>query len=176
MKCHLNTIPCPPMQSLRNILIVLVLSYSIPAGASSGSSLLLFETVTANEVKLNARIFTLLKDTRGFLWLGTDAGLSRYDGYSNIRIQLPNPDHSSILATSSIEALANGKDSTLWIGSSQGLFHLNLNTWQSQRPGMFQDKFIRILLYQNDTCLWVGTNDGLYRYNPGSGRSQYYSG
>lgn len=163
------------MRQFYTILIVMVLGNATYAIASSGPGMLLFETVTANNTTLNSQVYTTLHDPRGFIWLGTDAGLMRYDGYSNIRLQLPDPDHSQILATSSVETLALENDNSLWIGSSQGLIKLDLNTWETLRPRLFQNLNVRALLIQNDTCIWVGTNVGLYRYNPEREQSQYFS-
>ncbi len=163
------------MRALYSLLILLVFWNASFVNASVDSDMLLFETVTANNVSLNSRIYTILNDPRGFIWLGTDAGLLRYDGYSSIRVQTNNPDHSLILATAGIEVLATGSDSTLWIGTSQGLINLNLNTWESTRPGIFQNNTIRTLLFQSDTCVWIGTNHGLYSYNPVIKQAVYYS-
>lgn len=163
------------MRQFYTILSLLVLGYAVNASASQGPGMLLFETVTANDNNLNTRIYTILHDPRGFVWLGTDAGLLRYDGYSNIRLQLPNPDHSMILATSGVEALALSNDTSLWIGTSQGLINLNLNNWETKSPALIPEKNIRTLLSQNDTCLWVGTDHGLYKYNPKSEQVLYFS-
>ena len=163
------------MRHFYSILIVLFLVNVSYGRSSYDAGMLLFETVSANNISLNSKTFTILHDPRGFTWLGTDAGLLRYDGYSAIRIRLPDPDHSVILATSSVETMVHGKDSSLWIGTSQGLINLNLNTWKTKRPEIFQKYNVRALLFQNDTCIWVGTNHGLYKYNPQNEQAHYFS-
>ncbi|MEA3476796.1 MAG: two-component regulator propeller domain-containing protein, partial [Bacteroidota bacterium] len=137
--------------------------------------MLLFETVTANNSQLNSRVHTTLHDPRGFVWMGTNSGLLRYDGYSSIRLQLLDTDHSLILATSTVETITLQNDTTLWIGSSQGLINLNLISHESHRPDIFKKSNVRALLLQNDTCIWVGTNHGLYRFNPESEQVSYFS-
>ncbi|MCK5694455.1 MAG: hypothetical protein KAI08_16435, partial [Bacteroidales bacterium] len=163
------------MRQLYTILIVLVIWNAAYVRASSGPGSLLFETVTANNANITSQVYTTLQDPRGFIWLGTDAGLMRYDGYSSIRLKLPDPDHSLILATSTVEILALQNNNSLWIGSSQGLISLDLNTWETLRPRIFQNLNIRALLIQNDTCIWVGTNHGLYKYNPENEQAIYFS-
>ena len=163
------------MRQLYTILIVLVIWNAAYVRASSGPGSLLFETVTANNANITSQVYTTLQDPRGFIWLGTDAGLMRYDGYSSIRLKLPDPDHSLILATSTVEILALQNNNSLWIGSSQGLISLDLNTWETLRPRIFQNLNIRALLIQNDTCIWVGTNQGLYKYNPENEQAIYFS-
>jgi len=157
------------------LLSLLFLVNAANVNASPEGGMLLFETVTANNSKLNAQVYISLHDPRGFVWMGTDAGLQRYDGYSNIRLQLPDSDHSLILATSTIETLALQNDSSLWIGSSQGLINLNLRTLETSRPDIFSESNVRALLFLNDTCIWVGTNQGLYKFNPQGEQAQYFS-
>jgi len=53
----------------------------------------------------------------GYLWLGTDEGLARFDGYEFVIFNKGNGD----LPSNSITALSAGADGTLWIGTANGL-------------------------------------------------------
>ena len=61
------------------------------------------------------RAITQTKD--GHLWLGTDEGLARFDGYEFVVFNKTNCD----LPDNSITALAAANDGGLWIGTSNGL-------------------------------------------------------
>ncbi|PIB37510.1 hypothetical protein BFP72_10360 [Reichenbachiella sp. 5M10] len=68
----------------------------------------------------NSQVNCILEDAFGFLWVGTLSGLNRYDGYSyQTFFHDANDAHS--IANNTIMWLANGPDSTLWIGTGQGL-------------------------------------------------------
>src|SRR5215472_8419184 len=62
-------------------------------------------------------IRAITQTTDGYLWLGTDEGLARFDGYEFVTF---NRDHGDLPANS-ITALAAGKDGSLWIGTRNGL-------------------------------------------------------
>lgn len=62
-------------------------------------------------------IRTIAQTTDGYLWLGTDEGLARFDGYDFHHYDKASSD----LPSNSITALAAGGDGVLWIGTSNGL-------------------------------------------------------
>src|SRR5437899_9870410 len=53
----------------------------------------------------------------GYLWLGTDEGLARFDSYEFIIFNKDNGD----LPSNSITALSAGAEGSLWIGTANGL-------------------------------------------------------
>lgn len=62
-------------------------------------------------------IRAITQTTDGYLWLGTDEGLARFDGYDFVVF---DKDHSKLPANS-VAALAAGADGSLWIGTPNGL-------------------------------------------------------
>ena len=62
-------------------------------------------------------IRAMAQTSDGYLWLGTDEGLARFDGYEFVTF---NKDKGE-LPGNSITALAAGRDGVLWIGTAQGL-------------------------------------------------------
>ena len=65
------------------------------------------------------RAITQTKD--GYLWLGTDEGLARFDGYEFVVFNKSNGN----LPDNSITALAAANDGGLWIGTANGLTQLS---------------------------------------------------
>ncbi len=62
-------------------------------------------------------IRAIAQTSDGYLWLGTDEGLVRFDGYEFVPFQKSNGS----LPSNSITALAAAPDGSLWIGTSDGL-------------------------------------------------------
>src|SRR5882757_2839344 len=61
----------------------------------------------------------IVQTTDGYLWLGTDEGLARFDGFEFVSFNRERGAPPS----NSISALAAGTDGSLWIGSRSGLTH-----------------------------------------------------
>jgi ligand-binding sensor domain-containing protein/serine phosphatase RsbU (regulator of sigma subunit) len=78
---------------------------------------------TAQSGLSQSRVNTILQDSLGFLWVGTQEGLNKYDGYTfdHFRYQPNTPS----LSNNTIRCLAEGKDGILWVGTDWGLNKLS---------------------------------------------------
>src|SRR5688572_18241200 len=69
-------------------------------------------------------ISAITQDAHGFIWFGTEEGLSRYDGYDFVSFV---PGTENTLSNFTVTSLAADKDS-LWIGTAKGLDRMDLAT------------------------------------------------
>jgi len=60
----------------------------------------------------------MAQTTDGYLWIGTQAGLMRFDG---VRFVLWRPPEGNELPSSRVNSLLGARDGSLWIGTSAGL-------------------------------------------------------
>ncbi|RYG14486.1 MAG: hybrid sensor histidine kinase/response regulator, partial [Chitinophagaceae bacterium] len=95
-----------------------------------GASVLLCQNVSAQSKKFrNISVeeglsqstgFTIIQDTLGFVWVGTQDGLNRYNG-RDFKVYSPVKDDESSLQSYYIRSLYLDHRGTLWIGGNQGI-------------------------------------------------------
>src|ERR1039458_8710769 len=109
-------------------------------------------------------IRAIAQTTDGYLWLGTDEGLARFDGYEFVVYNKTNGD----LPDNSITALAAANDGGLWIGTSNGLTQYREGRFRTftVKQGL-PDAAITALLADREGALWVVAGGYLSRYPDG---------
>ncbi len=128
------------------------------------------------------QINCILKDSRGFLWFGTEQGLVKYDGYDYTMYNQVSGTQNS-LSSLKINTLIEDRDQKLWIGTFQGglnWFDPVTETFHNYFSGSndsisFGGQDINAMELQSDGTLWIGyRNGGLDRFNPETGKIKNY--
>ena len=63
---------------------------------------------------------TIIQDSKGFVWIGTQDGLNLYDGHK-FRVFHNDPDDTLSLCDNFVHAILENSDGSLWIGTENGL-------------------------------------------------------
>ena len=128
-------------------------------------------------------VSTLAQDRRGFLWLGTSAGLMRYDGYRLDPAAPRAEGEAARQARAFIRVVLVTRDGRLWFGTeSDGLGRYDPDTDRldvfRHRPGdphALAAGTVRALAEDTEGGVWIGTiGHGLDRYDPASDRFQHF--
>jgi signal transduction histidine kinase/ligand-binding sensor domain-containing protein/DNA-binding response OmpR family regulator len=78
-----------------------------------------FKHLTVNEGLVSNHINTIVKDEMGFLWFGTNTGLSRYDGH-RFKSYSNRPNNKTSLINNAVLHLFTGFDQKLWLRTNKG--------------------------------------------------------
>lgn len=101
----------------------------------------------------------ILKDHRNYLWIGTNDGLNRYNGYEFEQFRFQKEDSTSI-SDNKIYFLHEDRTARLWVGTSRGLNWYDPTVKQFHRVKQFEGAFIRHLIELENGQLWVATRSG----------------
>jgi signal transduction histidine kinase/ligand-binding sensor domain-containing protein len=130
-----------------------------------------FATVGDGESIPDNNVSALAQDASGFIWIGTPAGLLRYDGYRFRSFAGADGDARS-LAGDFVRSLLSASDGRLWIGTNaDGVAVLDRNGARVTRvraaAGGLSSNTVRALAEDANGGVWIGTREGL-DYWPGS--------
>ena len=78
-----------------------------------------FEKITVQNGLSHNKVNCILQDRRGFIWIGTDDGLNRYDGKSFVHFRARPADSTSI-SGNIITCILEDADQRLWIATADG--------------------------------------------------------
>jgi ligand-binding sensor domain-containing protein/two-component sensor histidine kinase len=80
---------------------------------------LYFENLGMPNGLSHPKVNCIIQDRRGFMWIGTDDGLNRYDGKTFVRFH-HRPGDSASLSGNIITALLEDKEDRIWIATADG--------------------------------------------------------
>ena len=104
----------------------------------------------------SSEITAIAKDSRGFLWIGTAAGLSYYDGYAFTNYQYSD-DKSFIGTVNVIKPV--GRD-TIWMGAGSGLYCILKNRLIKVNEDVNKPQGVNDIVAEPSGSLWLATENG----------------
>jgi ligand-binding sensor domain-containing protein len=120
---------------------------------------------TINEGLPDNCIHDIFKDSRGFLWIGTNAGLAKFDG-GNFQI------YSSLngLAGDQISSITEDNQGNIWIGCRDGgvsIFNGEKIESFNSESGIISNEVSKLYFSKKYSILFIGTENGLSIFENG---------
>ncbi len=140
-----------------------------------------FDKLTSQEGLSQNTVTAMLQDNLGFIWIGTQNGLNRYDA-SNFKTYKVEQNRNSI-PDNHITFLLQTEDNFIWIGTqSGGLCRLNTITeqfevfaYEPQNPLSLSAGAVTCILRDSKNRTWIGTSiGGLNLFNPQTKTFDHY--
>ncbi|MBN2612357.1 MAG: GAF domain-containing protein [Bacteroidales bacterium] len=152
-------------------LIILLLSLMGIQVMSQKVNHIKFENISTRQGLSQSSPNCILQDSRGILWIGTEDGLNKYDGYDFI-IYRPKVNEQGSVSNNRIKCMVEDKNGNLWIGTNGGGLNIydrmkdSFSVFQGFDSVAFEASFINCLYYDDEGIIWAGTVSGLYKINP----------
>ncbi|HIE16254.1 MAG TPA: hypothetical protein EYP69_04950 [Bacteroidales bacterium] len=132
-----------------------------------------FVSFTTKDNLSQSTVYKIVQDKQGFIWIGTDDGLNKFDG-KNFKIYKNIPNNINSLSSNKINDLYVDKDGNIWIATDRGFNLYNVSTQKFTRF-FFKTKYNENDLNNyNKICFdslrngfWLATNkSGFVFFNP----------
>ncbi|RSZ61136.1 GAF domain-containing protein [Massilia atriviolacea] len=130
-----------------------------------------FEHIGLEQGLSQETVQTILQDRQGFMWLGTQAGLNRYDGY-RMTVFKNDPADPDSIADNYISASFEDEQGRLWFGTKGGLIRYERGTRKFIRyaTGDMNNRVVSAIVADGSGGLWLASGEGLKRFDPASAR------
>ncbi|MDP4271422.1 MAG: two-component regulator propeller domain-containing protein, partial [Bacteroidota bacterium] len=123
---------------------------------------------------------SILQDRQGFMWIGTEDGLNRFDGCSFKEFSSKQMNGSS-LGSNYISALLEDEKGIIYIGTDEGIYTYDPATEKFTRlnvktsGGVIISSTINSMVLDKSGNLWVATyGQGIFSYHLSTGKLQQY--
>ncbi|MGO8794581.1 MAG: two-component regulator propeller domain-containing protein [Candidatus Sulfotelmatobacter sp.] len=138
----------------------------------------LFDQITADVGLPDNAVTALVQDHDGFIWIGTQGGLARYDGY-RFRVFHYDPADSASLPDDFVLRLYVDSSNTLWVTTATaGMARFDREHERFVRygagPGGLSAPNVTSVVGDGGSGLWIGTEHGLDHLDPSTGAIRSY--
>jgi signal transduction histidine kinase/ligand-binding sensor domain-containing protein len=152
-------------RSLRIFIAVILLLFTL---SGSGQNIFRFDHIGSEDGLSQNTGFSILFDSKGFMWIGTWIGLNRYDGYE-FKIFRSSPGSLSGFTNNRVIKLWEDKRNFIWLETYDGYYHFfNPVTEIFQSLPLYEGKEARsgamkvFLQYSDDIIILGSSESGLY--------------
>ncbi|WP_422106619.1 ligand-binding sensor domain-containing protein [Winogradskyella sp.] len=125
----------------------------------------LFKTITTEDGLSNNIIYDIVQDHKGFIWIATDNGLNKYNGYWCKTYYNIAADSLS-LTSNVVRSLAQDNSGNLWVGTKEGLLKHNnagapFKRFRLDMNSKFDNIEVMELEIDAENHLWFSTQGAL---------------
>ena len=113
---------------------------------------------------------TIFQDTKGYIWIGTNDGLDRYNGYQFKHYKYDKYNDNTI-SNNYIVDIIEDDENQVWVATINGLNRININTNEVKRyhgeptKGNLSDNNLWEILFTSNNKLIVATINGVNLYD-----------
>ena len=158
------------MNKIKYILIIVTFFICILPQNIYASKMMNFENMTIEDGLSQSTVETIYQDSKGYIWIGTNDGLDRYNGYEFKHYKHDKYDKNSI-ANNYIVDIIEDKNGYIWVSTIGGLSRINpdkdeiKNYYSKEDSGNLSNSNLWQILCTKDNRLIASTIDGLNVYD-----------
>ena len=147
--------------------ILATLLAALPAGADEEARNLRFTRYSLQDGLSQVYVTAIAQDHQGFIWVGTQEGLNRFDGHEFVAFS-HDPEDPTSISQNLIKELLVDEEVFIWVGTDGGglnRFDPAVGSFRRYRhdpdnESTLSDDRVRVLHVDRFGRLWVGTDGG----------------
>lgn len=153
------------LSRLGHCLLAMLLMCSYASGISQNTDYTFtFDHLTLDQGLSHTTVHAIIEDSKGMIWIGTQYGLNRYDGY-DCKIFLPDSDQPGHIGRHAIYSLMEDKSGDIWVGHQDGglsIYSAHTETFSRFPSASFpsidwETVSVRSIFQDRRKNIWIGT-------------------
>ncbi len=119
----------------------------------------IFRNLTVEDGLAQSQVRSIYQDSKGYMWIGTSFGLSRWDGF-----EFKNYFTLDGLPDLQINTIYETSDNRLFVGTANGLAYFNENGFVTIPSKIKSSRiYITAIIEDSSKNIWVGSSRGLLK-------------
>lgn len=151
------------------LLIAILFISSISINSIYAYDSITFKNINIEDGLSQSTVQAMLQDSKGYIWIGTNDGLNRYNGY-DMKVY-KNDDSKESISDNYILNIAEDKKGNVWVATCYGLSKININSgevknyYNGKDNGNLSHYYTSSILVTEKNDVLVGTSDGINIYD-----------
>ena len=140
---------------MRKVCLFILLFLGVANSFQAIGQLYNFANYSLEQGLPQSSVYSIFQDTRGYLWVGTESGVARFNG-----LQFTVFDRSNGLPGNIVRSIIEGPDGNIWVGTDMGIGIFDGNNWRkiTSKDGLKGSAIIKLVPDEKGN-VWVATND-----------------
>lgn len=168
---------------LKKVISTLLLSTILFSGtivSAHSQNNILFKNISIEDGLSQATVETILQDSRGYMWFGTNDGLNRYNGY-NFKVYRKEKKSSKGLTSNYISKVVEDKQGYIWVSTYGGINKIDVENniitqyLEGEDKGNLSNNNDNDILITKDGRILVGSYNGIDIYNEEADRFEPFT-
>lgn len=152
------------MAKRAQILIATLLSLFFLPGYSENVSPYFFSQIGIEDGLTQSTVTNIFQDTDGYLWLGTQGGVHRYDGHE-FRVFKNNPADSCSLTDNNVQDIGEDRNKNIWVITDNGVHKITHRTGKIKRYHVKETRFMHCCMRTRNGDFLLAGEKYLYLYD-----------
>lgn len=160
---------------LKHLRTVIFISFAINLSSPVSGMSIHIKLFNIDNGLSQSAVTSVIQDSYGFIWVATQDGLNRYDGYA-FKTYRNNPLDSNSLSNNYINSICEDNAGNIWVGTNRGLSVLNRNTGRFTNyyckeidPSTISDNRIYTVYVDHEGVVWVKTLNAIDMFDAEKG-------
>ncbi|TAH22208.1 MAG: hypothetical protein EAZ08_01765 [Cytophagales bacterium] len=143
------------INSLKTKLLIFVFTILVLGLKAQNSPTLKFNYLTIDQGLSSNRVYSVLQDREGFMWIGTSNGLNRYDGYQ-VKHYYYDAENPYSINSNEVYTLFEDSDFNIWVGTvGEGICKYDREKDRFIRYAEFSKQSVRNIIEDEEKNIWI---------------------